>query len=177
MGRSPEDPVAEGIAYWRAQRPDLDTSGTEVVARVLRLATIFRDGVGRALAARALGIGEYSVLAILRSRGGASGELPPKVLADATHVTSGGIANLVKRLERAGLVDRRPDPADGRGTLVRLTPGGRELVDAAVVDVAEAERKLVAALSEPERCALAAALSSALRAVEPPTTFRLPESR
>jgi len=33
------------------------------------------------------------------------------------------------RLQQAGLVDRVPDPADARATLLRLTPGGEQIVE------------------------------------------------
>lgn len=35
------------------------------------------------------------------------------------------VSRLVDDLERQGLVERRPDPTDGRATLARLTPAGR----------------------------------------------------
>ncbi len=35
------------------------------------------------------------------------------------------VSRLVDELERRGLVERRPDPTDGRATLARLTPPGR----------------------------------------------------
>ena len=38
------------------------------------------------------------------------------------------MAQTLAELEAAGLIDRRPDPADGRRVLIELTPGGRERV-------------------------------------------------
>ena len=35
------------------------------------------------------------------------------------------VTNAASRLEAAGLVVRRPDPADGRGVLVEITDAGR----------------------------------------------------
>jgi DNA-binding MarR family transcriptional regulator len=37
-----------------------------------------------------------------------------------------GLSRLVHRLAGQGLVECRPDPVDGRGVLVSLTPAGRE---------------------------------------------------
>ncbi len=37
---------------------------------------------------------------------------------------------LLDRLEKAGLVERLPNPADRRGVLVRATPAGRERFEA-----------------------------------------------
>jgi DNA-binding MarR family transcriptional regulator len=162
-----EDRVAEGIARWAATRPDLDTSGTEVVGRVLRLGAVFQEAVARQLSPHGLAPGEYSVLAILRSQGGPEAELTPTALSRATYLSTGGMANLLKGLEADGLVVRRPDPSDRRGVLVRLTAAGRERVDRAVSDVAEAERRLVEGLSTRERRALARTLSRLLVSVDP----------
>ena len=38
--------------------------------------------------------------------------------------SSGGMTKILKRLEERGLVDRIPDPSDGRGSLVVLTKAG-----------------------------------------------------
>jgi DNA-binding MarR family transcriptional regulator len=40
------------------------------------------------------------------------------------------MAQTVADLESAGLISRRPDPADGRRTLVELTPEGRVTLEA-----------------------------------------------
>lgn len=40
------------------------------------------------------------------------------------------MAQIVHNLETAGLVSRRPDPADGRRAFVELTAGGLELLEA-----------------------------------------------
>src|SRR5262249_17969455 len=37
-----------------------------------------------------------------------------------------GISEIVTHLERDGLLERQHDPADRRGTLIWLTPGGHE---------------------------------------------------
>jgi DNA-binding MarR family transcriptional regulator len=47
-------------------------------------------------------------------------------LAAAVMLSFGGLTRLVMRLERAGYVERAADPDDGRGSLARLTAGGRE---------------------------------------------------
>jgi DNA-binding MarR family transcriptional regulator len=66
-------------------------------------------------------------------------------------VTSGTMTNRVDRLEQRGLVQRMPDPADRRGVHVRLTPRGKERVDAALADLLERERALLKALSRAEQ--------------------------
>jgi DNA-binding MarR family transcriptional regulator len=41
------------------------------------------------------------------------------------------VTNAATRLEDAGLVERRPDPADGRAVLVEITDAGRALASKA----------------------------------------------
>jgi MarR family transcriptional regulator, organic hydroperoxide resistance regulator len=48
-------------------------------------------------------------------------------LAAQFDTDSASMTRTVQRLERAGFVRRRPDPSDGRATLVDSTPAGRAL--------------------------------------------------
>jgi DNA-binding MarR family transcriptional regulator len=68
------------------------------------------------------------------------------------------MTNRIDRLAARGLVRRRPDPADRRGVLVRLTNEGRARADAALDDLLERERALLAGLDPAQRGELAAAL-------------------
>lgn len=56
-------------------------------------------------------------------------------LAEQARVTKQSAAFLVEQLERAGYVDRVPDPADGRARLVRLTSRADGVVAAANAEV------------------------------------------
>jgi DNA-binding MarR family transcriptional regulator len=55
---------------------------------------------------------------------------------------------LVDDLERAGLVERRPDPADRRARQVLLTPRGRTSFEAASRRIEAVERAVLGGLSE-----------------------------
>jgi DNA-binding MarR family transcriptional regulator len=52
-------------------------------------------------------------------------------LAEQTQVTKQTATHLVDELERAGYVERIPDPTDGRGRLVRFTRRGLKAIQAA----------------------------------------------
>jgi len=63
-------------------------------------------------------------------------------LAATLHVHTSTLTGVLKRLNRRGLLDRRPDPRDGRRAALGLTPAGRRLdlsvagtVEAAVLQV------------------------------------------
>lgn len=43
-------------------------------------------------------------------------------------LTSGAVTNMVDRLTDAGLVERRPNPNDRRGSLILLSPAGESVV-------------------------------------------------
>ena len=69
-----------------------------------------------------LPVGQATVLARLDREGPAS----TSDLAAAERMRPQSMAQTVRELAAAGLVSRRPDPADGRRALVELTPSGRQ---------------------------------------------------
>ena len=125
--------------------------------RLTRLARHLDRDRSAAFAGHGLEGWEFDVLAALR-RAGEPYELSPGQLVAETLVTSGTMTNRIDRLVARGLVARRPDPADGRGVLVRLTPQGGLLVDTALADLLERERALLASLGPADAAMLAAAL-------------------
>lgn len=56
-------------------------------------------------------------------------------LAEQARVTKQSAAFLVEQLEKAGYVERVPDPTDGRARLVRLTTRARRIARAADAEV------------------------------------------
>ncbi|HZY98256.1 MAG TPA: MarR family transcriptional regulator [Candidatus Baltobacteraceae bacterium] len=83
-------------------------------------------------------------------RSGPPFQLSPTELYHEMMLTS-GMMNRVDRLEEAGLVTRRPDPDDRRGTLVRLTAKGKAPIDSATSRHVANEERLLASLSSRER--------------------------
>ena len=151
------DEVDQLVDAWRRERPDLDVTPMEVLSRVSRLARHLDRQRAAAFGAYELETWEFDVLSALR-RSGEPFQLSPGQLLRATGVTSGTMTNRVDRLAARGLVERSLHPDDGRGVLVRLTPQGRESVDAALADLLAAERRLLAGLSAADQAALARAL-------------------
>ena len=62
---------------------------------------------------------------------GRHGPLTPSELAERERVQRPTATRLLARLEAPGYVSRTPDPADGRSSLVALTPAGRTLLEQA----------------------------------------------
>jgi DNA-binding MarR family transcriptional regulator len=83
-----------------------------------------------------------------------------------TLLSSGGMTKRIDRLEREGLVERRPDPADRRGTLIRLTEQGHALIDEALEAHVANEERLLAGLAPAERQRLDRLLRKLLAGLE-----------
>ena len=161
----PADDVDRIVSAWRRERPDLDVSPLEVLSRVSRLARRLDRARGAAFAEHGLDGWEFDVLSALR-RAGTPYQLSPGQLVAETLVTSGTMTNRVDRLVTRGYVEREPDPTDRRGVIVRLTPTGMEVVDAALSDLLAHEHELLAELGAVERDDLAALLRGLLRPFE-----------
>jgi DNA-binding MarR family transcriptional regulator len=136
-----------------------------VVARIGRIANLFDQSTDTLMAEHGLSRSSWDVLASLR-RVGPPYELSPTELYQALMRSSGAMTNRLHRLEEAGLIERRPDPGDGRGRLVRLTPRGRQLVDKVAPSHLENEGRLLRGLSEAERRGLAKLLRNLALSLE-----------
>jgi DNA-binding MarR family transcriptional regulator len=163
--RRPADDVDVIVSAWRRERPDLDVTPLEVLSRVSRLARRLDLARGSAFAEHHVEGWAFDVLSALR-RAGKPYELSPGHLVLQTLVTSGTMTNRVDRLERLGWVERRPDPGDRRGVLVRLTATGRDVVDAAMAGLIDQEKSLLGELTEAEQEQLATLLRRLLAPLE-----------
>jgi DNA-binding MarR family transcriptional regulator len=135
---------------WGRERPDLDVAPLVLLGRLLRAATLADERLGQGLAGHGLRPGWFDLLAALR-RAGDPFELNPSQLMSATMLSSGGMTKRLDRLAEAGLIERRPDPTDRRGTLVRLTRRGRTAIDEALPVHLQNEERLLTRLTTVER--------------------------
>jgi DNA-binding MarR family transcriptional regulator len=85
---------------------------------------------------------------------------------EATLLSSGGMTKRLDRLVEEGLVERRSDPHDRRGTLVRLTRRGKTTIDKALEAHLTNEEALLRSLSAADRRALDSLLRTLLAEVE-----------
>ena len=151
------DEVDRLVAAWQRELPELDVSPFEVLSRVSRLARHLDRARRLVFGAHDLETWEFDVLTALR-RAGPPYELSPGRLLTQTLVTSGTMTNRIDRLAAKGLVERGPDPSDRRGVRVRLTTAGQERVDAALAELLDYERKLLAGLPAGDQSQLAGLL-------------------
>ena len=71
-------------------------------------------------------------------------------LAERIDDTSSCITHRVNRLERAGIVKKRPDPSDQRARLILLQPHGRELLEQIAPDHVERVRSWIFDALDPD---------------------------
>jgi DNA-binding MarR family transcriptional regulator len=159
--RAPGDDVAGITAQWARERPELDVTPIEVFGRIAKLHRAQIEASEHAYRQLGISASDFDVLATLR-RAGRPYRLTPSELTSSMMISSGGVTQRVDRLERVGLVERRPHESDRRSTTVALTPGGRRLIDKAMPLHLDAERTLLVGLSKADRTALAKLLKKAL---------------
>ena len=80
-------------------------------------------------------------------------------LARRSALSKQTMTELVRRLERDGLVERRPDPADGRASLIFLTARSRAFEPIASQVLADLDRDVRRTLDDDRAEELRAALS------------------
>ncbi|WP_028608370.1 MarR family winged helix-turn-helix transcriptional regulator [Paenibacillus harenae] len=81
-------------------------------------------------------------------------------------VTQSAITQLVTRLERDGLVERRPDPNDGRVVQVYITALGANVIDSRRLNRITQLSKFSEGLTQEEKRAIASAIPALRRLVE-----------
>ena len=103
---------------------------------------------------------------------------PSSQLALAQHlgVNRTVMTYLLDDLERAGLVERRPDPTDRRARRVAITDSGRALLHEVKDRLRRAEDELLGPLDEQERAALRTLLERLATALAPADPCRMMET-
>jgi DNA-binding MarR family transcriptional regulator len=86
---------------------------------------------------------QYTALTVLERRS----DLSTAALARNAFVTDQSAADMVAVLEERGLIERRPDAADRRRRVLRLTGAGQTLLDRLRGDVAAVEQRMLASLT------------------------------
>jgi DNA-binding MarR family transcriptional regulator len=135
--RLPFDPIARAAELWRRRwgsgsEPVAMASATSIMRVQQILLTEFDAVVGR----HGLTFARYEALVLLAfSREGRLGmsKIGQRLMVHPTSAT-----NIVQRLAAQGLVERVPNPADGRGALAVITAEGREAMERATAELVSA---------------------------------------
>lgn len=160
------DRAEHAANQWARERPDLDTGPMILLGRLAEAALkTARDHLNPLFAEHGLQPGEFDVLATLR-RSGSPHALTPTDLYEAAMISSGSMTNRIDRLEKVGLVERRANPADRRGTLVVLTAAGLHMIDTIIALHVANQHKAVSGLDLHEQEQLSHLLAKLLATAE-----------
>ena len=131
----PFDPIERAATIW--ERRFGAARAMAAVTSIMRAHQILLGELDTLLRPFGLTFARYEALVLLTfSRTGA---LPLRLIGERLMVHPTSVTNTIDRLERAGLVVRRPNPQDRRGTLAEITPAGRALVTEATEVLMTAE--------------------------------------
>lgn len=160
-----KDHVDQIKAQWAKEKPEIDVSPMEIIGRISRISRHIDRFLQENYSKFGLNGGEFDVLATLR-RSGKPYQLIPTEMFQTMMLSSGAMTNRLDRLEKAGLIERTPNPEDRRGILVGLTKKGLELIDRAYPLHIAHEDKMLEPLSPKERDSLKVILSKLLGSFE-----------
>lgn len=118
-------------------------------------AKLLREATDEAMSRHGVRVGQHIVLSVLWDEDG----LTPGEIARRLGTATPTIVNTATRMEEAGLVVRKPDPADARLVRLHLTPHGRSVRVPVREARAAIERRATTTLTPAERNHLEAALT------------------
>ncbi len=109
------------------QQPE--NAASQLVLSALRTAVLLDQVVAHSLSPFGLHHAQFNALVLLRRQG--DNGVRPSVLGDCLCVSRPNVTKLLARLRSRGLIEERPDPADGRAVLAVITKKGQALEDKA----------------------------------------------
>ena len=145
------DPAAEP-----APQPTA-ASQQELIDALVRTSFATMAVLNRIAAEHDLSLTQLRVLAILRDR-----RIKMSELTNYLGLDKSTVSGLVDRAEKRGLLQRAPNPLDGRGVDVLLAPAGTELAERGAAQIAQSLSPMTRALTPAESRRLAALLERML---------------
>ena len=129
------DPIARADELWKQRWGSVPSMAA--ITSIMRAQQILLAQVDAVVKPYGLTFARYEALVLLTfSR---AGELPMSKIGERLMVHPTSVTNTVDRLQKSGLVDKRPNPNDGRGTLASITDKGREVCEAATRELMAVE--------------------------------------
>jgi DNA-binding MarR family transcriptional regulator len=133
--------------------PELDPMVESIVERIHKITKHLHHLESETAAEAGLTPGELKVLLWLRGHGPPY-TMSPSRLAEHCGCSSGAMTNRLDNLEKAGLVNRIPDPSDRRGLLVELSSKGGEVLIRLLEVQLRKEKALLSSLTDDEKSSL-----------------------
>lgn len=116
--------------------------------------------------AQGLRVVEWRVLGCLNE---GNGQMITRLAKVALYEQS-RMTRIIEKMEDRGLVERRPDPEDGRRVRVHLTEKGKNISDRLVRDAGNHEKKLLEAVAHEEGSDIKSVLKSLIEHLEENTS-------
>lgn len=139
-----------------------DNSANECIVGIVRAGEAFVTLANQALTDYQLSPAARQALAVLD---GAGEPLSPTEIARRLIVTTASITSLLDTLQRRGLIERRPDPADRRRLLIAITPAAQDLVRRYVPEVVALQVRVMQDIPEEDRQQFVAVLNRIREAI------------
>ncbi|GGZ76772.1 MarR family winged helix-turn-helix transcriptional regulator [Streptomyces echinoruber] len=125
------DPIARADELWKQRWGNVPSMAA--ITSIMRAHQILLAEVDAVVKPYGLTFARYEALVLLTFS--QKGELPMSKIGERLMVHPTSVTNTVDRLVKSGLVARKPNPNDGRGTLAVITDKGREVVESATRDL------------------------------------------
>lgn len=132
---------------------DLSSSPSHLLHRAQQAAVNLSS---ETLSAQGLTIRQFAVLAALAAEEGQS----QASLVDRTGIDRSTLAEMVRRMETAGYIERVTSQEDARAKAVSLKPKGRDVYEAALPGVEAADKELLSAVRANRRTGFIISLSA-----------------
>ncbi|MEM7259667.1 MAG: MarR family transcriptional regulator [Pseudomonadota bacterium] len=138
-----------------AEFDDVDPEAKRLWALIIQLSILFRELNVPKIKAQGVDLnrGEIIILTALRVDGHPY-QLRQTEITERVQMSSGGVTNTCRSLNKRGLIERRRDEADSRVTLYSLTPEGVELINGVIPIIHSTEKQLSTCLNPVELATL-----------------------
>ena len=145
--RNAHAPVRVSSALQR-EFPEMDRRSTEVLINLIRTDSLVTTALSRRFRRHGLSLSGFNAMVIIRQ---APEGVNPREIADRLLVTRAAVTAILDALEAKGLIRRAPSGADGRMTLIAITPPGKRLLDRILPEHFAAERAMASVLGANEK--------------------------
>jgi len=140
-----------GLPPYRQEKDEMRFSRNDSATYLAaQLAKTFSRALNKRAAALGFSPGQFPILLELWNEDG----LTQRQLLDRVDVEQATLANTLARMERDGLIERRPHPKDRRAQIIELTERARELETQAISASQATDDAMLAGLLKFERCLL-----------------------
>jgi DNA-binding MarR family transcriptional regulator len=129
----PFDPIAEAGRHWREHWGPATVPPMAAVTSIMRAHQVILGRLNQTLRPHGLTFARYEALMLLfYSR---AGSLPLGKIGVRLQVHQTSVTQLIDGLQKGGLVERSPHPADRRAVLATITDRGRDVAQRATEDL------------------------------------------